>query len=132
MATIPEAFRDLLVTPGGITILSTIGPDDAPQTTALWFVFDDDQLKLSLNRSRQKTKNIERNPVVTLFFVDPASPYRTLEVRGVAHLDPDADGAVAEKINAKYGAHVQDNDRPGEERIAATIHITKVNVFPPA
>lgn len=132
MATIPESHRDLLTTPGGVTILSTIGADGAPQTTALWFVFDDGQLKLSLNRSRQKTKNIERNPVVTLFFIDPASPYRTLEVRGVAHLDPDADGAVAEKINAKYGAHVQDNDRPGDERIAATIHPTRVNVFPHA
>jgi PPOX class probable F420-dependent enzyme len=133
MATIPESHRDLLTIPGGVTILSTIGADGAPQTTALWFVYDEDgALKLSLNRSRQKTKNIERNPVVTLFFLDPANPYRTLEVRGVAHLDPDADGAVAEKVNVKYGAHVQDNDRPGEERIAATIHITKVNVFPPA
>ncbi len=132
MTTIPESHRDLLTTPGGVTILSTIGADGAPQTTALWFVFDDGQLKLSLNRGRQKTKNIERNPVVTLFFIDPASPYRTLEVRGVAHLDPDADGAVAEKINAKYGAHVQDNDRPGDERIAATIHPTRVNVFPHA
>lgn len=133
MATIPESHRDLLTTPGGVAILSTIGADGAPQTTALWYVFDSDGLvKLSLNRSRQKTKNIERNPVVTLFFIDPANPYRTLEVRGIAHLDPDADGTVVGKVNAKYGSHVQDNDRPGEERIAVTIQPTRVNVFPHA
>jgi PPOX class probable F420-dependent enzyme len=132
MATLPESYNDLLTAPG-VAILSTIGPDGAPQTSALWFLLDEDgTLKLSLNRSRQKTKNLQRNPAVTLFFIDLSNPYRTLEVRGVASTDPDTDGAVAAKVNAKYGARVQDNDRPGDERIAVTIEVTKVNAFPHA
>lgn len=133
MATLPESYNDLLKAPG-VAILTTINADGTPQTSALWFLFDeaDGKLKLSLNNSRQKTKNLKRNPAVTLFFIDPANPYRTLEVRGVASAGPDIDGAVVAKVNAKYGAHVQDNDRPGEERIAVTIDVTKVNAFPHA
>lgn len=133
MTMLPDSYRDLLTAPG-VAILSTIGPDGAPQTSALWFLLDeeDGKLKLSLNRARQKTKNLERNPAVTLFFIDLSNPYRTLEVRGVASTDPDTNGAVAAKVNAKYNSHIQDNDRPGEERVAVTIQVTKVNVFPHA
>jgi PPOX class probable F420-dependent enzyme len=133
MITLPESYNDLLKAPG-VAILTTINADGTPQTSALWFLFDetDGKLKISLNRSRQKTKNLERNPALTLFFIDPANPYRTLEVRGRALIDPDADGAVVAKVNAKYGAHVQDNDRPGEKRVAVTIDVTKVNTFPHA
>ncbi|CAN5498285.1 hypothetical protein BH09CHL1_BH09CHL1_09760 [soil metagenome] len=133
MATLPESYNDLLKAPG-VAILTTIGADGAPQTSALWFLFDeeDGKLKLSLNRARQKTKNLERNPAVTLFFIDPTNPFRTLEVRAVASTDPDADGAVAGKVGAKYGARPQDNDRPGDERIAVTLEVTKVNAFPHA
>jgi PPOX class probable F420-dependent enzyme len=131
MPTLPDSYRDLLTAPG-VVILTTINPDGTPQTSALWFLLDEDgKLKLSLNRSRQKAKNLERNPNVTLFFIDLNNPYRTLEVRGKAVVDPDG-SALAEKVSAKYGSRVQDNDRPGEQRIAVTIEPTKVNTFPPA
>lgn len=131
MATLPDSYHDLLMAPG-VAILTTINPDGTPQTSALWFLFDDDgKLKLSLNDSRQKTKNLMRNPHVTLFFIDLSNPYRTLEVRGTAVVDLDG-SKIAEKVNAKYGAHVQDNDRPEETRLGVTIEPTRINVFPPA
>ena len=131
MPTLPDSYRDLLTAPG-VAILTTINPDGTPQTSALWFLLDEDgKLKLSLNRSRQKAKNLERNPNVTLFFIDLNNPYRTLEVRGKAVVDLDG-SALADKVGAKYGARIQDNDRPGEQRIAVTIEPTKVNIFPPA
>lgn len=131
MATLPDSYRDLLTAPG-VAILTTINPDGTPQTSALWFLLDNDgKLKVSLNDSRQKTKNLLKNPNVTLFFIDLSNPYRTLEVRGKAIVDLDG-SALAEKVNAKYGAHIQDNDRPGEQRIAVTVEPTRVNTFPHA
>jgi PPOX class probable F420-dependent enzyme len=130
MVTLPDSYRDLLTAPG-VAILTTINADGTPQTSALWFLYDetDGKLKLSLNRSRQKTKNIERNPHVTLFFMDPANPYRTLEVRARATIDPAAAEDVANKVGARYNARVQENDRPGEERVAVILDVTKVNTF---
>jgi PPOX class probable F420-dependent enzyme len=73
-----------------VASMATSGPDGYPQVTALWFLFDDDgTLKLSLNTARQKVKNLHRHPACTLFLLDPANPYRTLEVRARAAMTPD-------------------------------------------
>ena len=72
--TIPETHRDLLET-NQIVTLATFGPAGSPQVTALWFlVEDDDTIAVSLNTTRQKTKNLMRRPEATLFFVNPAHP----------------------------------------------------------
>ncbi len=58
MTTFPESHQDLLK--AEVAMLATIGPDGYPQVTALWFLFDEDAtLKLSLNSTRQKVKNLQ-------------------------------------------------------------------------
>jgi len=66
----PEIHRDLLQT--DVAMLTTVGADGYPQTTALWFLFDDGLIKLSLNSSRQKTRNLRSNPHVNFFVLDRA------------------------------------------------------------
>ena len=127
MAEIPAAFHDLLQAPG-TAILTTIGRDGYPQTTAVAYLFDDDgKVKLSLNTTRQKTKNLLQRPICTLFFIDPANPYRTLEIRANAELTPDEDKAFAVKAGAKYGSDFRRMDKPGERRVIVTLHPVKVN-----
>ena len=128
MTTFPESHQDLLQ--AEVATLATIGPDGFPQVTALWFLFDDDTLKLSLNTSRQKVKNLQARPECTLFILDPANPYRTLEVRARAEITPDADYAFAKKVGAKYGgADFSANDRPGETRVVVSLQPVKVNTW---
>ncbi|HEV2530021.1 MAG TPA: PPOX class F420-dependent oxidoreductase [Thermomicrobiales bacterium] len=131
MTELPSSFQDLLSAPG-VGVLTTIGPDGSPQTTALWFLHQDGQIRLSLNSSRQKTRNLARDPRVSFFLMDPANPYRTLEVRGTAVVTPDADYAFAEQVGAKYGGvNLRDNDREGETRVIVTIEPGRVITFPP-
>ena len=128
--TIPATHRDLLDSP--IVTLATVGADGVPQVTAVWFLVDDDgTVAVSLNSSRQKTKNLVRTPVATLFFVDPANPYRTLEIRAQAEIQPDPDYAFADRLKGKYGpgGDVRGNDRPGETRVAIRFIPTRVNTF---
>jgi PPOX class probable F420-dependent enzyme len=129
-ATLPESFKDLLAAPG-VAILTTQGQDGFPQTSALWFLLDDDgKIKVSLNSSRQKTINLLRDPHVSFFFVDPANPYHTLEIRGLAEAEPDPDYVFADKVGQHYGgANLRDNDRPGETRYVVTINPVKVHTF---
>jgi PPOX class probable F420-dependent enzyme len=127
--TIPESHRDLLQT--DVAMLTTVGADGYPQTTALWFLFDDDSLiRLSLNSTRQKTKNLRANPQATFFILDRANPMRTLEVRARAEVAPDPDYAFATKLGAKYGgADLRRMDRPGEERVVVTLRPVRVNAI---
>ncbi|HEX5416669.1 MAG TPA: PPOX class F420-dependent oxidoreductase [Chloroflexota bacterium] len=126
--TIPESHRDLLQT--DVAMLSTVGPDGYPQTTALWFLAEDDgTIKLSLNRSRQKTKNLERNPKVTFFILDRPNPMRTLEIRARAEVAPDVNYSFADRIGKKYGVDLRQMDRPDESRVVVTLHPVKVNAI---
>jgi hypothetical protein len=86
-------------------------------------------VKLSLNTSRQKTKNLQRHPECTLFILDPTNPYRTVEIRACAEVSPDTDGSTVALVQEKYGADVRQNDRPGEGRVTVTIHPVKINTW---
>jgi PPOX class probable F420-dependent enzyme len=128
-ATIPEKFLDLVRAPG-VAVLTTIGPSGHPQSTAVVYFLDDDGLvKVSLNTTRQKTKNLRGRPVATLFFIDPKNPYRTLEIRADITLTPDEGKVFAAKAGAHYGADFTQNDRPGEERVIVTLHPVKINTY---
>lgn len=130
MPDIPVSHRGLIDANQAV-VLATLGADGFPQVTAVWFLAEkDDTIRLSLNTSRQKTKNLLRHPEATLFFFDPANPYRTLEIRARAEVAPDPDYAFAERIGAKYGgADLRANDRPGESRVAVRFVPVKVNTF---
>src|SRR5438045_6101624 len=127
MTTFPESHRDLLK--AEVAMLATIGPDGYPQVTALWFLFDEDAtLKLSLNSTRQKVKNLQAHAECTFFLLDTANPYRTLEVRARAEIMPDAEYAFAKKLRAKYGGvDLSTHDRRGETRGVLSLHHTNVN-----
>jgi PPOX class probable F420-dependent enzyme len=130
MATIPASHRDLLDT-APVGIVATVGPDGVPQVTASWFLAEEDgTVRMSLNTARQKVKNLMRRPEGTLFFLDPANPYRTLEIRARAEIEPDPDYVFADRVGAKYGgADPRTMDQPGETRVAVTFVPVKVNTF---
>jgi PPOX class probable F420-dependent enzyme len=127
MNTIPDSHRDLLETRHAT--FATIGPDGLPQLSEVWFVAEDGTVRISLNNTRQKSKNLASNPACTIFILDLANPYRYLEIRGTAEVAPDDDYAFADRVGAKYGADLRVHDRPGESRIAVTIRPRRINAI---
>ena len=125
MPAIPDSHRDLL--DAQVATLATIGPDARPQLTALWFLAEGDTVRLSLNTTRQKVHNLRASSAATLFILDLANPYRYLEIRGDAHLEPDPDLAFADRVGAKYGADLRQMDRPGESRVVVTIEPNRIH-----
>ena len=122
---IPDSHRDLLDLP--VATLATVGPDGRPQLSEVWFLADGDDLRLSLNTTRQKVRNLQDRPACALFLLDLANPARYLEVRGDADLAPDDDYQFADRVGAKYGADLRAMDRPGERRVVVTIKPARVN-----
>jgi PPOX class probable F420-dependent enzyme len=126
MPTIPDSHRDLLDAP--VATLATIGPDGRPQLSAVWFLAEGDTVRLSLNTTRQKTKNLTARPKVNLFILDTANPARYLELRGDATVAPDDDYAFADTISPKYGGiDVRMMDKPGEHRVVVTVEPVRIN-----
>jgi PPOX class probable F420-dependent enzyme len=126
MTTFPKSHSDLL--DAQVATLATIGGDGFPQLTELWFLYDEGELKTSLNTSRLKTRNLMKRPECSMMVLDLTNPYRYLVVRGNAKIEPDDDYAFANKLGAKYSADVSVHDQPGDKRVVVTIEPT--NIYP--
>ena len=128
MDKIPDTHKDLLN--ADTAILATIGKNGFPQVTALWFLYDDDgMVRISLNNTRHKVKNLRAHPECTFFIIDRANPGRTIEIRARAELKPDPDYVFADKLGKKYGGiDLRKIDRPGQSRLVVTLQPLKVNV----
>lgn len=122
---IPLTHRDLL--DADTAILATVGADGRPQLSAVWFLADEETIRISLNMSRQKVKNLRANTAVTFFILDRAAPTRYLEVRGDAELTDDPGYAFADEVGQKYGVDLRTFDGADQQRVVVTIHPARVN-----
>lgn len=125
MLDVPDSHRDLL--DAQVATLATIDDDGFPQLTEVWFLLDGGELRLSLNTGRHKARYLEERPRCSLLLLDLANPYRYLEIRGRARIEPDDDGAFAARVGAKYGADLRQYDAPGESRVVVTVEPLKVH-----
>jgi PPOX class probable F420-dependent enzyme len=117
--SIPESHHDLL--DAEFATLATVGGDGYPQLSEVWFLSQGDQIALSLNAARQKLKNMETEPACTLLILDLANPYRYVEIRGTAVVEPDDDMEFARQVGAKYEADLREHDAPGDRRVIVRI-----------
>ena len=47
--------------------LATIGPDGAPQSSPMWFLWDGEYIKFTTTTNWKKYQNIQRDPRVILY-----------------------------------------------------------------
>jgi PPOX class probable F420-dependent enzyme len=122
---VPDSHRDLLA--ARFATLATVGEDGYPQVSEVWFLAEGDQVAISLNTARQKTKNVSTDPACTVFILDLANPFRYLEIRGTAVVTPDDDYVFADKVGAKYGGDLREHDAPGDHRVVVRIRPVRIN-----
>ena len=127
MTTIPTSHRDLL--DAQVATLGTLGADGRPQLSEVWFLAEDDIVRLSFNTTRHKVKNMQRQPGCSLLILDLANPYRYLEIRGDAEIEPDPDYSFADKLGAKYQSDLRERDNPGESRVVVTLRPHRVRAW---
>jgi PPOX class probable F420-dependent enzyme len=62
--------------------LTTLLPNGHPQTQVMWVDANDQHLLINTEVHRQKFRNVERDPRVTVMIWDKEDPYSFVEVRG--------------------------------------------------
>ncbi|MEO1060100.1 MAG: PPOX class F420-dependent oxidoreductase [Actinomycetota bacterium] len=125
MPDIPESHRDLIEGTHTAAIV-TIGPDGRPQTSAVWYLYRDGRLQVSITTDRQKYRNLVARPAVGFFVLDPSDTWRYLEIRGDATIEPDPEQAMVVAIVEKHGGDPAVYVRPENERVVVTIHPTRI------
>lgn len=126
--TIPADYLDLLSSTALVHV-ATIGPDGAPQNNPVWFGWDGTHVLFSQTTGRQKYRNLKASPKVALSIVDPANPYRYLEIRGtVAEIVDDVNNAFIDSMAQKYLGQAQYPwHQPGDHRVIVKVLPTKTS-----
>jgi PPOX class probable F420-dependent enzyme len=122
---IPESHAELFHAPN-TAVLTTVGKDGLPQSTAVWYLVHDGVLKTSILTSRQKYRNLFRHPKASLFVLDPTNPYRSVEVRAEVELAPDPDKTLLPTFAEHYGVPVEALEAAGDDRVIATFNPVRV------
>jgi PPOX class probable F420-dependent enzyme len=125
----PASHRDLLEA-AHVAVLTVVTPKGQLQSTAIWYLLDDDgKVKMTSTGDRRKVRNLRSDPRLALLVMDPANPYRTIEIRGTATIELDTDLVLQKKVGVKYDDDVTSHDPPGTVRYVITIEPETVNTF---
>jgi PPOX class probable F420-dependent enzyme len=90
MSTLPESTHRLFTEPKDVTII-TIDPDGSPQASLVWADRDGDDILIGVEDKHRKTRNLRRDPRVTLVVQDdrlsPRGLTQYLVIRGTVKLE---------------------------------------------
>jgi PPOX class probable F420-dependent enzyme len=103
--------------------LTTLLPGGHPQTQVMWVDADDQHLLINTEVHRQKFRNVERDPRVTVMIWDKEDPYRFVEVRGEVVekvTGPEARKHIDE-LSQKYRGRPYQQSRIRSERVVLRI-----------
>ncbi len=117
-----------LATAEHFAMLTTLLPDGHPQTQVMWIDADEQHLLINTEVHRQKYRNVQRDPrvTVTIWLLD--DPYRYLEVRGRV-VEAVGGQEARDHIDAMAQRYVG-RDYPAEitsERVILRIEAERVN-----
>ncbi len=107
-------------------VVATVNPDGAPQSSVVWVKRDGDDVLFSTIRGRRKTRNMERDPRVSIMLYDPADPYRYVEVRGTVTLTEEGGPELIQELSRKYDGVPFTEGRPDNVRVVVRVTPTRM------
>lgn len=124
---IPASCHDIL-TDRPIAHFATIRPDGRLSVNPVSLIWDGRHVRVSTVKSRQKYRNLLRDPRVAMSIPHRNNPNRYVEIRGIAELTEDTDRSFINSIACHYlDTDVYPFDAPGAERVTITIHAEQVS-----
>ncbi|TCC59615.1 PPOX class F420-dependent oxidoreductase [Kribbella pittospori] len=109
MNGLPESAHRLFAEPKDVTVI-TLDPDGSPQASLVWAERDGDDILIGIQHPHRKTRNLRRDPRVTLLVQDDQVSSRGitqyLTIRGTAKLEgPDIPAdykALMDRLSQRY------------------------------
>jgi len=104
---LPQSTHRVFDEPKDVTLI-TIDPDGSPHAAMVWVGRDGDDLLIGVEERHRKTRNLRRDPRVTLVLQDdrtsPRGLTQYLVVRGTAKLerDPQRYKELMDRLSKKY------------------------------
>ena len=108
---------------------ATVMPDGAPQVATVWIDREGDTILLNATLSRQRTKNLKKDPRIAIAIYDQANPYSSVAIRGkVTEITHAGAEDHIDKLNMKYnGSPKYPYYDPKDPRILLKVEATRVS-----
>ncbi|MET9292055.1 PPOX class F420-dependent oxidoreductase [Streptomyces sp. NPDC003077] len=119
-ATLSDSLKQLLDGPVFVTV-ATIQPDGSPQVSPVWAKRDGDDVLISTTVDRRKTKNLRRDPRVTVLVQPFDAPYTYAEIRGTAELSTEGGQELIDELSQKYTGKLYADFNPASARDAERV-----------
>jgi PPOX class probable F420-dependent enzyme len=131
MAIIPEAYLDLLTTKVAFANLAIVLKDGSPQVTPIWFDYTGGKIRINTARGRVKARILKPDVHVAMAVMDPANPYRYIQIRGrvLTATEKGADAHIDSLAKKYLGKDKYPFSQPGEVRVTYEIEPTSAQAM---
>jgi len=105
-----------------VAILATLRRDGSPHQTAVWYLYEEGEIKISITEGRLKYKHVVRNPRVSVAIANHALPYKEVVFEGNAETTASGGAELFRRLAVRYygetdgNAYADYDSRPGQER----------------
>jgi PPOX class probable F420-dependent enzyme len=124
-----EAAREVLDGPH-TAVLATANSDGRPQSSVIFVKRDGDTVVFSTIEGRLKTRNMRRDPRVSLLVA--SNPGRYVEIRGSVEITEDPDKVLLYEMYARHMGGATPPPEPDAARLIVRIVPEKLHLWPPA
>jgi PPOX class probable F420-dependent enzyme len=111
-------------------VLATSNADGRPQSSVIFVKRDGDTVVFSTIKGRLKTRNMARDPRVSLLVVDKEKG-RYAEIRGSVEITDDPEKRLLHEMYDRYMGGMPPPPEPEAERLIVRVGPDKVYQFPP-
>jgi len=108
--------------------VATLMPSGSPQVAPVWVDREGDVVVINATLSRQRTRNLKRDPRVALCVYDQTDPYSKVLIRGnVVEITEKGAEEHIDKLSVKYTGHKYNYHKADDPRVIMRIkpkHVT--------
>lgn len=121
----PQA-RELLAGPN-FAVVATSNADGSLQQTVVWAKERDGEIVFSSLKTRTKTRNLERDPNVSVLVIDRENGYRYSAIRGQARVEDAGANELIDELSHDYDGRPWPEQEPWKPR--STIIVTPERII---
>jgi PPOX class probable F420-dependent enzyme len=130
MSSALSSAQETFVKEANVAVISTVDARGRPHATPVWYLYDDGEFRISIDRSSIKYRNIAANSNVSLVIDQRAMPYYALMLRGQVQIGAALSDADRIKLAVRYlgedlGKRYAESVREGD---SVTLHLRPSSV----
>ena len=131
MTTLNHSARNV-IDGAHVAVLATSSRDGRPQSSVIFIKRDGDTVLFSTIEGRLKTRNMRRDPRISLVVVDKNNAGRYVEIRGAVDITDDPDKTLLYEMYDRYMGGATPPPEPDAHRLIVRITPDKLWQWPPA